>query len=147
MAERPASPGSAGGRAMVRTTGDTPGEICWADLAATDAQRAAEFYGALFGWRVHEERVGEGVFLRLACDGRSVASIYQLDGPARRAGVPSHWMPYVRVPAVDTAASRAAALGGRVMVRPFEVPGIARVGVIMDAVGAMLGLWESPAWP
>jgi predicted enzyme related to lactoylglutathione lyase len=37
---------------------------------------------------------------------------------------------------------RAGALGGEVIVRPFALSGVARVALVVDAVGAQVGLWE-----
>ena len=147
MAEACARPGPAQGRAAPDDAPDPPCRVCWADLAATDAARAADFYAALFGWQWREERVGDGVFTRLSQAGVPIGSLYQLSDGQRRAGVPSHWTPYVQVPCVDDVADRAATLGGVVLVRPFDVPGYARIGVILDPVGAQLGLWERHQGP
>jgi predicted enzyme related to lactoylglutathione lyase len=35
-----------------------------------------------------------------------------------------------------------AAWGGRLVVAPFDVPGTARIALIEDAVGALVGLWQ-----
>jgi predicted enzyme related to lactoylglutathione lyase len=43
---------------------------------------------------------------------------------------------------VKDAASRAALLGGTVVVDPFVVSGVARIALILDSVGAVVGLWE-----
>jgi predicted enzyme related to lactoylglutathione lyase len=56
--------------------------------------------------------------------------------------VPSHWTPYLRVDDVDTVVQRAVALGGEVIVHPFVVDGTARIALILDGVGAHVGLWE-----
>jgi predicted enzyme related to lactoylglutathione lyase len=56
--------------------------------------------------------------------------------------VPSHWTPYVRVDDVDAVVHRAVALGGEVIVRPFVIEGAARIALILDDVGAQVGLWE-----
>jgi predicted enzyme related to lactoylglutathione lyase len=48
----------------------------------------------------------------------------------------------VRFAAAHEATRRAATLGGEVIVRPFVVSGVARVALIVDAVGAQVGLWE-----
>jgi uncharacterized protein len=37
---------------------------------------------------------------------------------------------------------RAAAFGGEVIVRPFAVDCTARIALILDCVGAQVGLWE-----
>ncbi|TFH87574.1 VOC family protein [Billgrantia azerbaijanica] len=120
------------------------GHVCWIDLAARDAERAADFYRDLFDWRVDHERLGGGTLRRLSRDGVDVGSLYQLGARPLMAGAPSHWTPYVAVADLAAACQRAGELGGRVLVRAFEVPGVARVGLVLDPVGAMIGLWESP---
>lgn len=121
------------------------GRLCWLDLAASDAGRARSFYGELFGWVAQERRALGGVFTCLSHDGASIGSLYQLSREHRARGVPSHWTPYVRVDNVDATTRRAAALGGQTIVPPFEFPGIARVALMADSVGALFGLWQSAA--
>lgn len=120
------------------------GRVCWVDLAARDAERAAEFYRDLFDWGIDQERLGAGALRRLSRDGVDVGSLYQLGARPLMAGAPSHWTPYVAVANLAAACQRAGELGGRVLVHGFEVPGVARIGLVMDPVGAMIGLWESP---
>ena len=43
---------------------------------------------------------------------------------------------------MDGVVSQVASLGGRVIVPPFVVSGIARIALILDSVGAHVGLWE-----
>ena len=121
----------------------TERRFCWVDLAAADAGSAKAFYGALFGWTARDRSANGGVFTCLRLAGRDVGSIYQLQQAHLDRGVPSHWTPYVRVADVDEVVARAAALGGEVMVSPFVVDGMARVALIVDSVGAPVGLWQA----
>jgi uncharacterized protein len=145
MWKAPAGDAFAGGffrRDIMITVAETAlGRFCWLDLAATDAAEAKTFYRRLFGWTAIEQHANGGVFTRLAWRDRDVGSIYQMD---RRLAdkVASHWTPYVRVQDVEVAARQAAALGGQVLIRPFAVSGVARIALIMDSVGAQVGLWE-----
>jgi predicted enzyme related to lactoylglutathione lyase len=118
------------------------GRFCWLDLAATDAPRAIEFYGELFGWRARTQAANGGTFVRLARDGTDVGSLYPLPPAAKSAGVASHWTPYVRVDDLRATARQAQALGGSVLVDPFVVEGVARIAVVVDPGGAAFGLWE-----
>jgi uncharacterized protein len=68
--------------------------------------------------------------------------MYQLRGVHLDQGVPSHWTPYIRVENMDDIVRQVASLGGQVVVPPFVVSGIARVALILDSVGAHVGLWE-----
>jgi predicted enzyme related to lactoylglutathione lyase len=54
----------------------------------------------------------------------------------------SHWTPYVQVNDVKEAVQRASMLGGTVIVDPFLVSGIAHIALVLDSVGALIGLWE-----
>ena len=119
-----------------------PGRFRWMDLAATDASGAARFYREMFGWTPVEHSANGGRFTRLQSSSQDVGSLYQLGQALLDGGVPSHWTPYVRVTDVHEATRRAATLGGEVIVRPFVVAGVARVALIVDAVGAQVGLWE-----
>jgi hypothetical protein len=94
------------------------------------------------GWRYQEQAANGGVYTRVDADGVAVGSMYQLSQAHRELGMPSHWMPYVRVERIEAAVERAEALGGTVLVRPFAVADLTRVAVIADPVGACLGLWE-----
>lgn len=119
------------------------GRICWIDLAASDADRARAFYAGLFGWQAQEQRLGVGgSFTRLQHAGEDVASLYQLRRRHLEAGVPSHWTPYIAVRSAEESAARVEECGGRIIVPPFDVEGIARIALMVDSVGAPLGLWQ-----
>lgn len=121
---------------------ETAGGFCWVDLAATDAGRARAFYAEAFGWASVEQPANGGRFVRLQADGRDVGSLYALRPAQVAQGVPSHWTPYIRVDDAERAAARACAAGGAVIVQPFVVDGVARIALIHDAVGALVGLWQ-----
>jgi uncharacterized protein len=84
-----------------------------------------------------EDRANGGVFTRLQLGGREVGSVYQLQRAHLERGVPSHWTPYVRVDDVD-----ATTLQTEVMIPPVVVADMARISIIVDPVGAHLGLWQ-----
>lgn len=121
----------------------TPGRFCWMDLAASDSQEARGFYAGLFGWRPERHAANGGELFRLKHQGEPIASLYQLRSRELAGGVPSHWTPYIAVSNVEETASKAASLGGHVVVEPLEVDGMARVALLADSVGALVGIWES----
>lgn len=120
----------------------SPGGFCWVDLAASDCRAAMDFYAAAFGWTFTTVRANGGSFTRCVCGGRDVGSLYPLKRSQLEGGVPSHWTPYIRVDDIDALSARVAALGGRVRVQPFEVERTARIALIEDSAGALLGLWQ-----
>jgi uncharacterized protein len=120
-----------------------PGTFCWVDLAASDAGLAQRFYAQTFGWRFQTQSVLGGHYTRCRLGDADVGSMYQLKHAQRAHGVPSHWTPYIAVADVDAAVQRVIACGGRSIVAPFDVPGAARIALIEDAVGALVGLWQA----
>jgi uncharacterized protein len=118
--------------------------FCWVDLATINQDAAKSFYFRLFGWAVRDLRAGEGQFTTFAQCDAPFASLYQLTRKQIEQGVPSHWTPYVSVPNVDTAVSKAAGLGGQIIVPPQNVAGLARISLISDPAGALIGLWQGP---
>lgn len=128
---------------MVQLGKTNAGRFCWVDLAATDASSAKAFYRKLFGWTSHEQPANGGSFTRLRLSDEDVGSIYQLRDTLPKNGIPSHWTPYVRVDNVKDTIRQTTLLGGTVIVQPFVVSGIARIALILDSVGAVIGLWES----
>lgn len=121
-----------------------PGRFCWLDLAAADQGAAQDFYAAAFGWSFTDVPANGGHFTLCTCAGRDVGSMYRLARRQVERGVPSHWTPYVQVDDIDALTARVDALGGRVLVQPFDVERVARIALIEDAVGAVLGLRQPP---
>ena len=119
--------------------------FCWVDLAATDAQDARRFYADAFDWTFEQQHANGGAFTRCRAAGQDIASMYQLGRAECERGVPSHWTPYLRVEQADAAVRRVAAHGGRLVVAPFDVDGVARIALVQDAVGALVGLWQPKA--
>jgi len=129
-------------KAMVMIRNPEHARFCWVDLAAGDAEAAKAFYGSLFGWRTQDQTVGDGHFTRFMLGSADVASLYQLNRHHLAGGVPSHWTPYVAVSSAEGTASQATSLGARILVKPFDVERVARVCLIQDPGGALIGLWQ-----
>ena len=126
------------------------GTFVWHDLATDDVERAAGFYAAMFGWRCRAVRANGGVFHSLSSDGQEIASLYRIGEPAHARRMRPHWTSYVSVPSVDAAAACAEAAGGTVLVQPLDIGApdarrIARLALIGDPDGAVVGLWEPPS--
>jgi len=119
---------------------DTPlGGFTWLELATTDPEAAAEFYGKVFGWQaMHRMDMGpQGTYLIFGSDGAQRGGIYRLH--PERSPVP-YWLPYASVPSADAAAAVVTAAGGRIAVGPIDVPGGGRVLQIIDPSGAKFAL-------
>jgi predicted enzyme related to lactoylglutathione lyase len=119
-------------------------------LHTGDLTRAQAFYADVFGWR-HEafETAGELTLCRLPgyVGGQPeqpvprdvVAVMVPLDRAAAPAEEPPHWSVDFWTDDTDAAASKAPALGGRVVVPPYSPPGF-RTAVLSDPHGAVFSV-------
>lgn len=136
-------PGGAVSWAFKSASGDTPmtgrpglGEFCWESLASTDAAKAADFYGKVYGWKASTFNgmtvfgVGEGMESQVA------------DVMPAPPGAPSFWGSHVVVAKVADARARAKQLGGTIVVEEIAVPSIGLISVIQDRQGATISLFE-----
>jgi predicted enzyme related to lactoylglutathione lyase len=120
------------------------GSISWLELATSDYEAAIEFYGKLFGWQAMErmDMGPSGIYLSFGADGAQIGGMYKMH--TERSSVP-YWLPYAEVASADTAASAAAAAGGRLLVGPVAVPGGGRIAQVLDPSGAMFAVHSAGA--
>ena len=128
---------------MSRRDGFGPGVPCWVDTWQPDAAGAAAFYAALFGWQTDMTDAPAGATVHVMCRlrGRDVAAIGGRpagDGP----DLPVAWGTYVEVARTDDTVAAATAAGGTVAMAPFDSLDGGRMAVIVDPVGAPLGVWQ-----
>lgn len=123
---------------MSRVTGNQPdGTPTWIELAVPDLERAADFYGAVFGWEFTAGTDHTTCLLR----GLPVAGIAR--APATRL----EWTMYFATADCDARARRITEAGGTLVTAPAEVADRARTAVAEDPVGARFGLWEGRGDP
>ena len=120
-----------------------PGSFCWIELATSDQNAGKQFYADLMGWTITDNPMGEaGTYTMFELGGRSTGGAYTLMADEAALGIPPHWNLYVSVTSADETAARAAGLGGKVLVGPFDVMTHGRMAVLQDPTGAVINLWE-----
>jgi predicted enzyme related to lactoylglutathione lyase len=133
-----------------------PGSLNFNDLNTRDAAGAKAFYGSVFGWQTigleggfemwtlpgygdHLEKGDPEMRKRMAEVGAPpgfedvVASLAPI--PDDQPDTPAHWGVTFAVDDADAVAAKAAELGGKVVVAPFDAPWV-RMTVIADPQGA-----------
>lgn len=111
------------------------GAFSWFELTTTDVRAAEAFYTRLFGWTT-EPWEGEKKYTLIKVDGKEVGGIVQAaSGEARN---PNRWGIYVTVTDVDETARKAPEFGGKVLVKPTDIPRVGRFCVIEDPLGAVI---------
>lgn len=121
------------------------GGLCWTELYTTDAAKAKEFYGAVFGWDFEDVPLpgdaGPYVVASRAGGGRqgSHSGIMQLGTDVLPEGT-SYWQPYFSVADVDGTVAKAAARGGAVLMPGTDMAGVGRLALLRDPEGAFFAL-------
>lgn len=111
----------------------------WHELVTADQRVSGRFFRELFGWASREVDAGPfGTYTLFQRDGEDVAGM--MNPTADTPGTAPYWHSYIAVADVDACASRATALGGRVLVGPHEVPAFGRVCAVADPTGAVAHL-------
>lgn len=113
----------------------------WLELWAQDPQRMSAFYRGLGGYTLehkHDNGMQDEIHLVLGEDPR--AGIVAMP----RDGLPSTWLPYVRVADLDATLKRVTDAGGYVAVAPGKELREGMVAVIVDPLGGALGVAQ---WP
>ncbi|MET0977161.1 MAG: VOC family protein [Leifsonia sp.] len=112
----------------------------WIDVETDDPAAAARFYGALFGWEVHEAMPpgAPGSYLIATLDGHDVAAIAPVTG-----GAAARWNTYVACDDADRTAAAVQAAGGRVLSGPEDAGPGGRLAVCADPGGALFRLWQA----
>lgn len=118
---------------------DTPGSMCWNQLASRNIEASKRFYGAIFGWVGVTTPYETSSYTAFRLDGHDVAGMVEMDRSWPR-DLPSHWMTYFGVDDCDATVEEAVALGGAVAVEPFDMPHVGRTAVLGDPHGAVFSI-------
>jgi uncharacterized protein len=116
----------------------TPGLIGWRELHAGDGAAAFEFYSGQFGWtKASDFDMGPmGVYHIFDSGHGDMGGMF-----TKRSQTPApFWLYYFNVDAIDAAAERVAAKGGRIINGPMEVPGGQWIVQGLDPQDAMFAL-------
>ncbi|MCP3100694.1 VOC family protein [Myxococcus sp. K15C18031901] len=116
------------------------GTPTWMDLMTLDLEKARTFYGALFGWTFDIGPKEADGYTLCKLGGRTVAGLGMKPPDQPRFAV---WNLYFEVDDVDAACARVEKLGGKVVMKPRDVPDSHRIAFCVDPTGATFGLWQS----
>lgn len=123
------------------------GQFSWVDLMAHDAATAGQFYAALFGWEVVQQKTEgddcEGpVYFIFELNGQKVAGMGEMFEEMKSQGIPPIWNSYVAVDDVNATAARVTELGGAVTMPPMQVFEAGWMAGFQDPTGAHFFVWQ-----
>jgi uncharacterized protein len=114
----------------------TVGAFSWSELMTGDPDKAAAFYGQLFGWTFEKMDMGMPYQVVKTAEGTSVGGL--MGKPPGAEGMPPMWGCYVTVADADATAKRCTELGGKVLKPPTDIPTVGRFVVLQDPQGAVI---------
>ncbi|WP_181700423.1 VOC family protein [Chthonobacter albigriseus] len=120
------------------------GTFYWNELMTDDVEKAKAFYGDRLGWTFDVMPMSEGNYWLIRQEGVEGPVGGIMNWPAQNGMPTNYWFAYVHVDDLDDALAGVAAAGGSVLRPAWEVPGVGRIAIVKDAVGAVLG-WMTPA--
>lgn len=115
----------------------THNPVCYWELASHDAEKTAAFLRALFDWEITLDP-RTGIFEAPAGEARAAftgGGVFTL----RRARLPFLTL-YIRVDDVDAKAKQAEALGGLIVIPPFNIDSASRICLFNEPSGVTLAL-------
>jgi len=112
------------------------GEWFWTELWTTDEKRALDFYKRMFDYGVDTMKMTNGVYHVLTMGGVPRAGVMK----GADAQGHSMWLPFVAVADCDSTLAKALSLGAKPMVPAMEVEGVGRFCVVIDPLGAPIGV-------
>jgi predicted enzyme related to lactoylglutathione lyase len=135
---------------------ETPkqGTFCWDELATTDMEASKKFYSEIFGWHIKSSENADAPmeYAEFGTDeNHPVGGIMEMKAEMYGGTIPTpHWLSYITVDDVDSAAKKTVELGGEVVGPLVDIPNVGRMAIVNDPTGAKTALlqfidWEPPA--
>jgi uncharacterized protein len=115
------------------------GAPCWVDLLTSDPERSRDFYGQVFGWTSTEPQEQFGGYFNFSSGGVLVAG-----GMPKQPGMegPETWSVYLATDDAQKTLDAATAHGGQVILPAMQVADLGTMGMVTDAGGAAIGVWQ-----
>ncbi len=126
------------GKNMSKTKKTTPANIIWFEIPADNPERAKEFYGKLFGWKINlfsgmkdywhidtggSDDTPDGGLMARKHRGQSITN-------------------YVNVPSVTQFMAKVEKLGGRICLPKTAVPQMGYFAICQDTENNTFAIWE-----
>ncbi len=112
--------------------------IVWFEIPADDPERARNFYGSLFGWKI-EKFPGMADYWHIDTGGSDDTP----DGGLMKRKQPGQPITnYIAVPSVEKAAAKVEQLGGKICMTKTAVPQMGYFVICQDPENNTFALWE-----
>jgi uncharacterized protein len=115
------------------------GTPIWYELLTNDKAATLPFYEKVMGWKVPPSPPGVPHGYQMIDTGSGgggfAGGTMQLTDEMRKNGARPCWLFYIGVEDVDATANKVEAAGGKLLMKPFDIPGAGRAAMIADPQG------------
>lgn len=121
------------------------GGFIWYELMTPDPAAAKRFYDSVVaGWNIGENSLAPGIEYRMIgrSDGGNAGGVLTLTDEMVAGGARPIWMGYLHAADVDAKVEAIEADGGKVMMAPWDQPGVGRLAMVADQSGAAFYLMD-----
>ena len=125
---------------------DEPGALTWNELMSRDLDAAKPFYRAVFGWEAEEQDMGGGMMYtlwNLPGAENSVGGAMAMGGEFPPE-MPDQWTVYFSVADCDASAAKVEQLGGRIVMKPTDIPNVGRFAACIGPSGEAFSIIANP---
>ena len=132
-------------RADAGTRADSgEGGFIWYELMTPDPAASKKFYDAVVGWNIGVNSVAPGIEYRMIgrSDGGNAGGVLTLTDEMRQGGARPIWLGYLHTSDVDAKVDAIKADGGKVMMEPWDQPGVGRLAMVTGPEGAPFYLMD-----
>ncbi len=121
------------------------GSFHWNELLTWDVEKAKAFYGDCLGWTFEGMEMPDGTYWVIRAGETFAGGLMEMSAERGFAAeAPTLWMAYIEVDDIDRRLEKVAAASGEILRPAFDIPGVGRIALLRDAVGAAIG-WITPA--
>ena len=106
------------------------------EISASDPNAAAEFYKAVFGWKIEVEESMN--YVQFTAEEGGIGGAFTEVSENNPAGTV---LAYVTTDDIEASLAKVEANGGKTLMPKTEIPGIGWFGVFADATGGTLALY------
>jgi hypothetical protein len=116
---------------------NAPGALSWDELATTDLDASAGFYGELFGWTTEPLEGSPTPYMVIKkSDGKSNGGMRPVMDHE-----PPNWLVYFGTDDADAGTAKALELGGNQLMEPTDI-GVGKIAIVQDPQGAAFALYS-----
>lgn len=115
--------------------------FCWADISTPNSDRAGKFYTDIFGWQLLKDEKDPSGYIHIKNGEHFIGGIPP--SSHRNPNAPPHWLLYFQVADVEAATTKAAQLGGKILMPARKMENVGTWSIVADPQGAVFSLFKS----